>query len=320
MPKIMIDPGHAGSYYNASPVAPRYYESNMTWTLAWKLKAVLEAKGFIVGLTRWNKNDDPELTARGRSAAGYDLFLSLHSNASGNESANAPWMIHFANDSKTLLDEKSRAAAETIGGVVSQVMGIGAPYYYTKKVDFDRDGNGYLDDEYYGVLFGAKSVGVPGVIIEHGFHTNKKTAEWLMIDSNLSKLAEAEASALAKYFGISKEEEAMTDTEKKEFAALKAEVENLAKENKRLQDKIGTVSGENADLKKRLDHYDDMGVYDNAAVKWAYIDGNLPNWAKPTIKKLVNKGLLKGGDKNSLELSRLMMRILVILDRAGTFG
>ena len=116
------------------------------------------------------------------------------------------------------------------------------------------------------------------------------------------------------------EEEAMTDTEKKEFAALKAEVENLAKENKRLQDKIGTVSGENADLKKRLDHYDDMGVYDNAAVKWAYIDGNLPNWAKPTIKKLVNKGLLKGGDKNSLELSRLMIRILVILDRAGTFG
>ena len=95
------------------------------------------------------------------------------------------------------------------------------------------------------------------------------------------------------------ENEPMTATEKKEFEALKEQVETLS---------------------KRLKKYDDMGVYDNAAIKWAYVDGNLPSWAKPTVKKLTSKGYLKGDSKGSLELSRLMMRILVILDRAGLFG
>ena len=101
------------------------------------------------------------------------------------------------------------------------------------------------------------------------------------------------------------EDEPMTATEKKEFEALKAQVITLAQEKD--------------ELEKRLDTYDKRGVYDNAAIKWAYVDGNLPKWATPTVKKLVNKGYLKGNDKNSLELSYLMLRIFVILDRAGMF-
>ena len=50
-----------------------------------------------------------------------------------------------------------------------------------------------------------------------------------------------------------------------------------------------------------------------------YIDDNMPDWAKPTIKKLVNNGVLLGGE-NGLNLNTLMMRILVILDRVGVFG
>lgn len=50
-----------------------------------------------------------------------------------------------------------------------------------------------------------------------------------------------------------------------------------------------------------------------------YIDDNMPNWAKPTIKKLVDKGVLAGNEQG-LNLNTLMMRILVILDRVGVFG
>ena len=50
-----------------------------------------------------------------------------------------------------------------------------------------------------------------------------------------------------------------------------------------------------------------------------YIDDNMPNWAKPTIKKLVDKGVLVGDD-NGLNLNKIMMRILVVLDRIGIFG
>ena len=44
----------------------------------------------------------------------------------------------------------------------------------------------------------------------------------------------------------------------------------------------------------------------------------LPEWAKPTIQKLVNEGLLSG-DGKSLDLSADMIRVFAVLDRNGTF-
>ena len=49
-----------------------------------------------------------------------------------------------------------------------------------------------------------------------------------------------------------------------------------------------------------------------------YIDDNMPEWARPTIQKLVDKGILKGGD-DGLNLTEDLMRILVINDRAGLY-
>lgn len=44
----------------------------------------------------------------------------------------------------------------------------------------------------------------------------------------------------------------------------------------------------------------------------------VPDWAKPTIQKLIEKNLLNGNDKG-LNLSEDMLRILVINDRAGIY-
>ena len=46
---------------------------------------------------------------------------------------------------------------------------------------------------------------------------------------------------------------------------------------------------------------------------------DMPTWAKPTVGKLLNKDILQGNGKG-LDLSMDMMRMLVILDRAGSFG
>ena len=78
---------------------------------------------------------------------------------------------------------------------------------YSKAADFDRDGDGLKNDEYYGVLNGAHRVGVAGVILEHSFHTNTRAAKWLLVDSNLDKLAQAEAKVLAEYYGQKKVEQ-----------------------------------------------------------------------------------------------------------------
>lgn len=283
----MLDPGHAGSYFNASPVVSGYYESAQMWLLTQKLKSALEDYGIEVGLTRYSIHDDPELTERGRRAKGYDLFISMHSNAAANENANAPWLIHYSSDSKTYLDEKSLEAARVLGPVISEVMGVTEPFYYTKGVDFDRDGNGYLDDEYYGVLFGAKSVGVPGIIIEHSFHTNRRAAEWLLKDENLDKLAEAEALAIAQYYGM--EEKGMTKGEKQAFNELTEKVEKLEKRIENVKPKYDWTTA-------------------------------CPKDYRPTIHKLTQKGFLKGDQNGQLNLSEDMCRMLTILDRAGAFG
>jgi N-acetylmuramoyl-L-alanine amidase len=44
----------------------------------------------------------------------------------------------------------------------------------------------------------------------------------------------------------------------------------------------------------------------------------LPSYAAPTIQKLVDKGYLKGNEKG-LDINETMVRLLVILDRAGNF-
>ncbi len=53
-------------------------------------------------------------------------------------------------------------------------------------------------------------------------------------------------------------------------------------------------------------------------VIYNYIDNNLPEFARETVQKLVDKGLLKG-DENGLNLTEEMLRLLVINDRAGLY-
>lgn len=44
----------------------------------------------------------------------------------------------------------------------------------------------------------------------------------------------------------------------------------------------------------------------------------MPSWAKPTVERLLNQDILNGTGKG-LDLSTDMLRMLVVLDRAGTF-
>ena len=209
--KIMLDAGHYGKY-NRSPAVPAYYESDFTFKFTNMLMAALKAYGFIVGTTRPEQGKDLALQSRGKAAAGYDLFISIHSNAVGsgvNNSVDYPVAITMVDDDRTDNDEVSKAVGEILAQVVAAVMDTNqAARTYTKKSSNDRDGNGIYDDEYYGVLHGAKLVKVPGIILEHSFHTNTRATEWLLNDSNLLRMAEEEAKALAAYYGMKKQEAA----------------------------------------------------------------------------------------------------------------
>ena len=210
--KICLDAGHFGKY-NQSKVYPTYYESEMTWKLHLLLKAELEKYGFEVITTRKDKDVDLALNTRGAMSKGCDLFLSLHSNACNTESVDRAVIIPFQEVTWTTIDDVSRKLSDKIGACVKDTMGVSSYQIYPRRADYDRDGNGNLDDEYYGVLYGARKVGTPGIIIEHGFHTNTKCAKWLSDDANLEKLAKAEAEVIAEHFGVNKTKEWYADAQ-----------------------------------------------------------------------------------------------------------
>lgn len=51
-----------------------------------------------------------------------------------------------------------------------------------------------------------------------------------------------------------------------------------------------------------------------------YIDQNMPDWARPTVQKMVDKGFLKGNEKGELCLTYEMLRMFAMLDRVGVYG
>lgn len=54
-------------------------------------------------------------------------------------------------------------------------------------------------------------------------------------------------------------------------------------------------------------------------MRYKYYD-DVPDWAKPTISKLVKRGYLKGEGSGVLDLSEDAVKLLVINDRAGLYG
>lgn len=200
MGKICIDPGHYGKY-NRSPGVPEYYESDMTWKLANLQKKYLEALGHTVILTRDDPNKDVPLVDRGKKSKGCDLFISDHSNAASNkmnEKVDYVAVYHLVDDTTTKCDDVSKDFAKEIAPVVAGEMGVGFKVL-TRKAESDRNKDGMKNDNYYGVLHGARLVGTPGVIIEHGFHTNTKDTMWLLNDANLDRLAKAEADCIDRF-------------------------------------------------------------------------------------------------------------------------
>ena len=197
--KICLDAGHCGKY-NRSPAKKEYYESDMAWKLHLLQKKYLEQYGFEVVLTRNTQEKDKDLDSRGKAAKGCDLFLSIHSNAVGsgvNESIDYP-VVYVP------LNGKGDKIGKLLAACIEDVMAT----KQNGRIATRKGNNG----DYYGVIRGAVSVGVPGLILEHSFHTNTKATEWLLNDKNLDKLAKAEASILADYYGVKAPEKSESST------------------------------------------------------------------------------------------------------------
>lgn len=193
---IMLDAGHF-ELYNHSPVLSSYYEGNTMWIYHQYLEQSLEQyPNIIVETTRPNNSravgEALAPSQRGAMGEGYDLVLSVHSNAASTSSADHPVAIYTLDPRYTSV---SRALGVQLATRVAQVMQTyEAPEVYSKAQSDGRD--------WYGVNRGAADVGVPSIILEHSFHTNYRATVWLSQDANLRALAVAEAKVIADFYGI----------------------------------------------------------------------------------------------------------------------
>lgn len=198
--KITLDPGH-GKTGNPYPPQPGYYEGTQMWKLANFLKVELEKYGFQVVTTRPNLTDDPSLSTRGSAAgkSGSSLFLSLHSNAPGSISQTS---VTGTSVYYSLLDKvKNKVISDLLGKKVAELM------THPFRGSQIRESTNSPGVDYYGVIRAAAQSGCKcAILIEHGFHTNPKDSGFLIVDSNLQKLASAEAKVIAEYFGQEKKE------------------------------------------------------------------------------------------------------------------
>lgn len=187
--KICLDAGHFGRNNWNNNITPTYWESLMAWDLHLMLKAELEKyEGISVITTRADQTKDLALEARGKKAAGCDLLVSTHSNACNTESVDRPVAIYP-------VSGRCKDLALALANTVREIMQTKDPAKIAQR--WNSAGNA----DYYGVIRGAASVGVPGIILEHSFHTNNRSAKWLQDPANLRKLAVAEAAVLAAAYG-----------------------------------------------------------------------------------------------------------------------
>ena len=205
--KICLDSGHYGSSYNISPANKQYAESRRMWDLHLLLKKYLEQYGFEVITTRADLAKDLALYDRGAKSKGCDLFLSLHSNATGsgkNDEIDYVVAYCLTNDTTTNVDDISKKIGKLLADTVTDIMETKQLGRVSERLaSSDKNKDGMLNDNYYGVLNGARQANTPGIILEHSFHTNTRATNWLLSDTNLDKLAKAEAKVIANYFGVS---------------------------------------------------------------------------------------------------------------------
>lgn len=90
-----------------------------------------------------------------------------------------------------------------------------------------------------------------------------------------------------------------------DWSIAESEDELMSKEYQELKAEI-------AGLRNAVDSLNSKMIYN-------YIDSNMPEWARPTIQKMVDKGFLNGNENGCLGLTDELLRVFVINDRAGVY-
>ena len=209
---VCLDPGHGVESPGKCSPDKSYYEHEFALDMGRRIQAHLERCGVRVVLTRTGehcptgKADTNDLLKRVAisDAAGADLFVSLHSNASGNEWSNASGLMIYTSAGPETASRNVAAKAVLSRMTAAGVELRGSPLVHDIELVVTR-----------------KTV-APAMLIEYGFHTSRTEVERLKKSSYRAKLAEATAKGVCDFLGVAWEPETAagtTDTGAADWAA-----------------------------------------------------------------------------------------------------
>ena len=218
---IVLDPGHGGKDPGAIGAYAKTYEKNITLAMGKELQTILRKKGYTVYLTRDNDIFIP-LRQRIKIAQKYkaDLFMSLHADSAANRNATG---LSVYTLSDTASDKEAAALAERenkadiiggidLGGNSKEVNDILISLSQTDTRNKSSKYATYLVGEMakctklvknthrfagFAVL---KAPDIPSVLLEMGYLSNRTEESHLRQAWYRSKLAQAAAKAIDRYF------------------------------------------------------------------------------------------------------------------------
>lgn len=190
---VVIDAGHGGS--NEGTAASDVLEKYRTLITAQAMYDELcKYDGVKVYMTR-TEDVDMTLKSRAQYAAGVgaDLIVSLHYNASENHRVfGAEAWIPATLPLFNYADQFAEVWLSEMAGLGIHLRGV--------KTRLKEDGS-----EYYGLIREGKNLGIPVAMLEHCYVDSEQDAEFCDSEEKEQRLGRADATAVAKYFGLKSE-------------------------------------------------------------------------------------------------------------------
>lgn len=233
--KITLDAGHNDYTYNFDG----YREGVLARKTALKARELLEQQGHKVKLTRDEPDENPPLAWRGQQAVSFksDLFISIHTNASGSGAdqrhSSGVYGIFYATDKFDTYEPDNmvkapngRRLAQLCSQEISKTMGL--PIYDKSnkgaKVWWRCPGN-------LGVLTGGSNWAITeaACLIEAGYGDNPDDRAILEQPDAHERYALGICRGIYRYKGMEIPDEWLLEEEKPEEKPEEQEIRNMLK-------------------------------------------------------------------------------------------
>lgn len=144
---------------------------------------------------------------------GADVYVALHLNSYSDSSIHGAMVFVPNNNYRPQVGKEGKALGRAIQ---KELLALGLKDQGV-SVRGSEDGTLYADGsqaDYYGVIKRAKDANIPGVIVEHCFISSSHDASnYLSTEAQLKALGVADATGIAKYYGLEKTGKTITPDE-----------------------------------------------------------------------------------------------------------